>query len=424
MNILMLTNTYTPFLGGVPRSVQTFTDEYRRRGNRTIVVAPEFPDAPEDEEDVIRVPALKEFNSTSFSVRLPIPGLVSAKLKDFTPDIVHSHHPFLMGDTALRIASDFNLPLIFTHHTLYEEYTHYLPIENENVKHYVVELATEYANLCEHIFAPSRSVSRLIHERGVERPISVVPTGIDVEAFASGDGERFRKVNEIPQDAFVVGHLGRLAEEKNLPFLATSVARFLEDHPKAFFLIIGHGPSEEEIKRQCASSGAQDRMMICGRVEGQDLYDAYNAMDLFAFASHTETQGLVVLEAMAAGNPVVAVDASGVRDVLEDGVQGRLLPEDDEKLFAAALSELAELSPDEFKRYSENALARAKEYSTARCASRALTVYELAIEHFEVTADRDESVWDAALRRVETEWNILSKLFSSLDWEHQEGKVG
>ncbi len=248
MNIVLLTNTYYPHVGGVARSVQAFRDEYLRRGHRVLVVAPEFPDTPENETDVVRVPAIQNFNASDFSVALPFHKGLTERIDDFRPDIVHSQHPFLLGMTAVRIARSRNLPLVFTHHTLYEQYTHYVPADSPILKRFVIELATRYANLSDQVFAPGESIRDLLIQRGVTTPILVVPTGVQVEKFSHGDGSGFRAKNGIPEDAFVVGHVGRLAPEKNLEFLARSVADFMQSRPGAFFIVVGAGPSEVHSK--------------------------------------------------------------------------------------------------------------------------------------------------------------------------------
>src|SRR3982750_4419142 len=125
MRVVMMTNTYLPHVGGVARSVESFSTALRSAGHSVKVVAPDFPGEAENESDVIRVPAIQRFNGGVFSGRLPVPGLLTEPLDRFQPDLVHAHHPFLLGDTALRVASGRGLPLVFTHHTLYEEYTHY-----------------------------------------------------------------------------------------------------------------------------------------------------------------------------------------------------------------------------------------------------------------------------------------------------------
>jgi glycosyltransferase involved in cell wall biosynthesis len=126
MNLLMMTNTYSPFVGGVARSVESFTEEFRRRGHRVMVVAPASPGAHKSEADVLRIPAIQKFNGSDFSLRLPVPGFLFSALEKFRPDVVHSHHPYLLGDTALRISALRNVPLVFTHHSMYEKFTHYV----------------------------------------------------------------------------------------------------------------------------------------------------------------------------------------------------------------------------------------------------------------------------------------------------------
>nr|WP_218280103.1 glycosyltransferase [Verrucomicrobium spinosum] len=145
---------------------------------------------------------------------------LNERLDSFQADIIHAHHPFLLGATALRVGASKNVPVVFTHHTRYEDYTHYVPFDSPAFREVAVNLSTQFANLCDGVIAPSESIATMIKERGVESPVKVVPTGIDIKAFSSGDGRGMRKKLKIPDDAFVVGHLGRLAAEKNLEYLA------------------------------------------------------------------------------------------------------------------------------------------------------------------------------------------------------------
>ena len=237
MNILMMTNTYLPHVGGVARSVDAFSQALRAEGHAVLVVAPSFQGAARREAGVVRVPAIQHFNGSDFSLRLPIPGLLSRALDRFEPDVVHSHHPFLLGDAALRVATRFGLPLVFTHHTMYERYTHYVPGDSPALRRFVMGLVREYANLCDAVIAPSESIARLLVERGVRAPIHAIPTGVEVGRFGRGDGAALRRRLGIAPGSFVVGHVGRLAHEKNLPFLAAAVAGLLRSDPDAHFQI-------------------------------------------------------------------------------------------------------------------------------------------------------------------------------------------
>ncbi len=411
MNILMMTNTYLPHTGGVANSVAAFSRALRTLGHRVKVVAPTFEGADAggaDEADVIRMPALQHFNGSDFSVRLPIPGLLSAELADFRPDVVHAHHPFLLGDTALRVAARFELPLVFTHHTLYERYTHYVPGDSPAMRRFAIRMATEYANLCDHVIAPSESIAGLLVERGVETPITAIPTGIDLERFANGDGGGLRRQLGIPADAFVVGHVGRLAPEKNLDLLSRGIARFLADHPGSHCLIAGTGSAEDTVRANLAAPGVEERVHLLGKLTAQDLVDAYHAMDVFAFASTSETQGMVLAEAMAAGVPVVAIDAPGVREVVRDGENGRLLFEEDADALADALERCRQCPAGARAEWQGNALETARAFSLERCANRLAGVYSGLLERRPADHAPEDSAWSRTLRRLEAEWDLWS----------------
>lgn len=415
MNILILTNTFTPHVGGVARSVEAFTAEYRKHGHRVLVVAPEFSDMPQDEVDVVRISAIQNFNASDFSVALPLHADLSETLDAFQPDIVHAQHPFLLGMTALRIARYRQLPLVFTHHTLYEQYTHYVPGDSPALKRFAIDLATRYANLCDQVFAPSESIQALLQERGVITTINVVPTGVHLENFAQGDGRVVREQMGIPKDAFVVGHLGRLAPEKNLEFLAQAVADFVGSHPQAHFLVIGTGPSEEAMRAIFASAGIAARLHIAGILQQQPLADALHAMDVFAFASQSETQGMVLTEAMAAGLPVVALDAPGAREVVKDQHNGRLLQAATPATFSAALHWVAALSPEQLRNVKQAALDTAVAFSMPRSAAKALECYASIKPKPSADTSTDERDWDDVITWIKTEWDILKSVAGAGD---------
>jgi glycosyltransferase involved in cell wall biosynthesis len=421
MNIVLLTNTFTPHVGGVARSVEAFAQAYRERGHRVVVVAPEFENAPEHELDVIRVPAIQHFNGSDFSVVLPVPTDLHEQLLEFRPDIIHAQHPFLLGNTALRVARTMDLPLVFTHHTLYEEYTHYVPGDSPAMRRFIIELATHYANLADQVFAPSESIRDLLVERGVTSPIAVVPTGVRVERFAQGDGHKFRTQLNIAEDAFVVGHMGRLAPEKNLAFLAAAVLAFLQTAPNAVFLLVGSGPSLAGIDNLFADAGMAHRLFHAGVLQKDELADALNAMNLFAFASKSETQGMVLTEAMAAGLPVVALDAPGAREVVKDRSNGRLVKEESVAAFSAALTWAWQLPPAQMRRKTAAARATAESYSMEVCAGKALAAYEQLRPDPQIVWHEQEQGWDQLIARIKAEWDLLKGMAKAGDDAIQEG---
>ncbi len=419
MKICMMTNTFLPHVGGVARSVHTFSESFRERGHRVLIVAPTFEGSEHVptriERRVVRLPAIQQFNGSDFSLRLPFTWQMNPRLNAFKPDIVHSHHPYLLGDSALRYAADKNAPVVFTHHTLHEEYTHYVPFDSTAFKQFVIELCTQYANLCDAVIAPSESLANIIRSRGVTTPIEIIPTGIDVAKFGSGRREKFRKAQKIPTDAFVVGHLGRLAPEKNLGYLGRAVTEFLKTTPNAFFLVVGDGPSAEELREWFAQERLEARLIMPGKKSGQALFDAYAAMDVFAFSSLTETQGMVLAEAMAAGLPTVALDASGVREVVHDGENGFLLATDaDVATFAKQLQKLAS-DPTLRQRMSVAAKQTSENFSEAASAEKALNLYARVLR--ETRRERallEDDSFAKLLRRIEVEWNLLAEKAESV----------
>jgi glycosyltransferase involved in cell wall biosynthesis len=419
VNIVLFTNTYTPHVGGVARSVAAFRDEYRKAGHRVLVVAPTFPAMPE-EVDVVRVPALQNFNASDFSVALPLPSGLNATLEAFEPDVIHSQHPFLLGMTAVRAARTLAVPLVFTHHTRYEEYTHYVPVDSPALKAFVIELATRYANLADRVFAPSESIRDLLVERGVTTPVQVIPTGVYVEQFANGDRDRARRHWELPAEAFVVGHMGRLAEEKNIGFLADAVAAFLSRGDDRYFLVVGSGDAEADLVERFRAAGLADRLVCSGVLEGRALADAMNAMDVFAFASQSETQGMVLTEAMAAGLPVVGLDAPGVREVVRDRQNGRLVAEPSTAAFAEALGWVHDCLSAGEDRLVASARETAEAFSMARSAAAAIACYrELRRSSGAERAEQDD-LWDQVRNRIRAELEILGSFRAAGDEAFEE----
>jgi 1,2-diacylglycerol 3-alpha-glucosyltransferase len=411
MKICMMTNTYLPHVGGVARSVSTFAEEFLRLGHEVLVVAPTFDGKPlprQAEAMVERVPALQNFNGSDFSVRLPLAAGLSDRLEAFQADIIHAHHPFLLGDTALRIAMNKNVPIIFTHHTRYEDYAHYVPF-SDTLRQVAKELPTHFANLCDGVIAPSGSIARLLRKRGVKTPMTVIPTGIDVAAFALADGKPFRKRHGIPPEARVVGHVGRLALEKNLDYLGEAVAQYLVRESDARFLVVGDGPAREEFKAIFEKHGVVDRLILAGKRTGGVLRSAYRAMDVFAFTSLSETQGMVVAEAMAAGLPVVALNAPGVREVVQDGMNGALLSKDARtEQFTDALARIAG-DADQRARLSAGARSISVEFSRERCAARVIAFYEETLRATRARRiENDLHPWSALIQRLGLEWDLLA----------------
>jgi len=412
MNVVMLTNVYTPLVGGVTRSLQAVTGELKRRDHEVLIIAPRFgEDTPDDEEGVIRIPAVPNIYRDRYSWPLPIPGYVHSAIREFSPDVIHTHHPFLLGKAGQRESVLWDLPLVYTHHTRYRMYMEGSLGASQVATELLWSLAISYCDLCDRLIAPSRSIATMLEEAGVQRGIEIIPTGVDVERFRDGDGSAARNALGIPEDAYVVGSVSRLDPEKNWEFLAPAMARYLKHDPRAHCLVVGDGQMAGQIEAAFEQAGVADRFHAPGTLEGRQLVDAYHAMDVFAFASHTETQGMVVTEAMAAGRPVVALDASGVRDAVVDRHDGRLLEREDAEAFVDCLGWAAQLDPDQCNEMADNARATAEDLSITRCTERITRVYEAAIERrARLREEPGGASWPSPLRFLRYQWQSWSKL--------------
>ena len=414
MKICMFTNTYLPHVGGVARSVKTFATDLEKKGHHILIVAPVFPGheaEDRNQNNILRVPAVQQFNGSDFSVRIPIPFFIDETINNFDPQIIHSHHPYLLGDAALRLSRRRNLPLIFTHHTLYEAYVHHLNVKSDTLQQFAAHLSTEYANLCDRVIAPSQSIADLLNQRGITSPVDIIPTGVDRQFFSEGNKSKFRKTHGIDESAFVIGHLGRLASEKNLEYLANSVCKTIENFPKTLFLVAGDGPCKKQIAQIFKDRGIEKKLIMPGNVTGQEVADAYHAMDLFIFSSHTETQGMVLTEAMAAGLPVIALDAPGVREVIEHNKNGLLLHHNTSmEEFSAAISKAVE-NDTVLKKWRVNALNTAEQFSRECSADKLERLYTsmTTTDATHTTEKRGQSLepWETLLNGLQAEWDLM-----------------
>jgi len=389
MRVLMATNTYLPHVGGVANGVDRMVRSLRKLGHEVLVVAP-GPDAVTpihaDSEGNIRVPSIPAVGGSDFSMPLYVVGPLTNIVERFNPDVVHAHHPFLLGRAALVAARTLRKPIIFHHHTLYEHYTQHFAPKHASIFSKAAAAATSFlgattvpsvfANACDAVCTLSGSVARMLMERGVTVPVYVTPSGIDVEFFASPDSKSVRKKHFIAPDAFVVGHVGRLSKEKNLAFLARSISMFMTANPAARAIVVGKGTCSREMDQIFRANRVAARVRWLGVQRGQALADAYGAMDAFAFSSTSETQGIVLAEAMAAGVPIIAVDGPGTRDIVESGFNGQIVNELSPEALARALFDWSRLPRSEREARRENARKTGASYARDITTRRLVAVYE------------------------------------------------
>lgn len=387
MNIAFFTNNYKPFVGGVPIAIENLANELRRHGHHVHIFAPEYGKGDEEDVDVFRTWSIKNFNDSSFVLPIPLALSTYLTFNDVQADVVHVHHPFLLGISGLRAARAENLPVVFTYHTQYEKYAHYLPWDSTMVREMAVGIATRFANSCDAVIAPSTDIQKQLVERGVDVPIRVIPTGVDLSQFEQGSPAFLRDRFGLAQGDKILLFVSRLAKEKNVSLLLDAFGKLARQMPEAHFVLVGSGEEEQALQDEARSAGLESRVHFTGTLSGEELIGAYKSADLFVFASVTETQGMVVLEAMAGGCPVVAVDAPGVRDVVEEGSNGFLVSDGDTEQFAAQCQRILQ-DPQLHAAFREAALQRAQQLSLSSTTTKVEQLYQDVIR--EPHPDRNE----------------------------------
>ncbi len=381
MHIAYFTNFYLPVVNGVVRSVQVFRDAFTALGHNVFIFAQE-DDYEDSEPFIFRYPSLRLPIGVDIPTALPVSAFVDQLIPKLKLDVIHTHHPILLGQTAATKARDYNLPLIFTFHTQYQEYTHYVPIPQEQVQEFiksrVINWLRDYMRKCQHIIIPSESMrSILVNEYGLKDRYTVIPTGIDLTPYKKANGAAIRSEWNWLDDKVIIS-VGRLAEEKNWVTLLNAIAIAQKSQPNIRLVLLGEGPQADALKQLTGELGITDRVTFTGNVPFTEIPNYLKAADLFTFASITETQGIVTLEAMAAGLPVVAVDGPGTKDILEDGKQGFLTQNDPQDL-ANGILKLIE-NPSLMSKFKSAALRASRAYDNMRLARKMLKVYEQAIE--------------------------------------------
>ncbi len=377
MKILMVSDVYFPRVNGVSTSIRTFRAELQRLGHSVDLIAPDYPAGCVPEDGVMRVrsravPRDPEDRAMSrAAIRALLPRLAAAGY-----DLVHIQTPFVAHYSGLGLARKLGLPCVESYHTLFEEYLfHYVPFFPKSWMRLLARrFSRAQGNSVGALAVPSEAMREGLLRYGVTSPMRVIPTGIKPADFTGGDGARFRARLDIRADAVVQLFVGRVAFEKNIPFLLRAFARALDTVPDLMLVIAGEGPAEKSLKRLSLELGIEPRMRFVGYLDrATDLLDCYRAADAFVFASRTETQGLVLLEAMATGLPVISTALMGTASIV-GARRGALVPEDDETDFAAAMVRLAQ-DAALHARLARDAVAYAHEWGADAMALRLAALY-------------------------------------------------
>ena len=374
-HIGFFTNTYLPTMSGVVRSISTFRQAFDDMGHNVFVFAQKAAKYHDDEPFIFRYPAVEVPWANDYAFPVPFSSSIDDTLPCLKLNVIHSHHPFLLGETAARKAESLGLPLVFTFHTRYDEYTHYVPFSHGLTKQIADRWIGNYLEKCQHIITPSDSIRELLRENGVEGDITTIPTGIVLKPFRQADGDVIRKERGWENDTVLIS-VGRLAKEKSFDTLIEAAAIVMRDHPEVRLALIGGGLEERSLKKLAQELGIAGRVDFAGSVPYEEIPNYLKAADIFCFASTTETQGLVTMEAMAAGLPIVAVDATGTHDAVTNGKEG-LLTENNSKALGQAINEIV-TNPELREKLISGGADRVEWFDIAHQAKRMLEVYDQA----------------------------------------------
>jgi len=375
MRIGLFTNNYRPLVNGLATSVDTFADAFRQRGHGVTIVAPRYAAGGRDDGDVLRVPGLRAPTHHAYVLPFPRwPGLRQAVLaRDL--DVYHAQHPFLLGTAAKRLARETDRPLVFTHHTRYDRYAHYIPGPACLVARLAIQRALRFAKSADLVIAPAPSVARDLAARGVRTPIEVIPTGVPIMPQPTHEARDARRMAlGLGAGGPLCLSIGRLAREKNQAFLLHAFSRVIRALPSARLVLVGDGDDRGRLTRLANDLGIWSSVRFIGSVPHERVADYTSAADLFLFPSTSETQGLAALEALAAGLPVVAVMSEAGADLLADEPAGILCPEDPDVFARSVLALWA--SPERRRAMSVAARRLAARYAPEATAARLLSLYQ------------------------------------------------
>jgi len=379
LKIGIFTDSFRPYTSGVVRSIELFSREFNKRGHQVYIFGPDYPLLhPPREEGVFRFISVPAPTMPDFALPIPISAQLGKTIRKIDLDIIHSHSPFLLGSLGARAARRYKLPLIFTFHTLYDQYVHYFPFARQASKQVVQRISRNFCNRANRVVAPSQMIVSYLQRIGVKTPIVNIPTGVDLEEFTNLDPGWLEENYGVKPEEKVLLFVGRLGQEKNVTFLLKAFHQVQTDYPNCRLVMVGKGPQEKTLRKMSRDFGIEDKVTFTGVLSRQKIVHCYASADLFVFPSVTETQGLVIGEAKATGLPVVAVRAFGPAEMVYHGEDG-FLTDPSLSSFTTAILDLLE-NKDLYDQMSSNAYKNVTLISASYCAEQMLDLYQELID--------------------------------------------
>lgn len=380
MRIALMTNNYKPIMGGVPISIERLARGLKELGHQVTIFAPTYREQQQEEEDVFRYATCMQRFVGGIVLPNPLDARIEEEFREHPYDIIHVHHPMLIGRTAVRLSRKYDIPLVFTYHTRYEQYASCYTKGICRLDRIMPLYLHTFLKHCNFVFAPTAGMQEYLTGRcRVPRErTGILPTGIERGNFQiSEEQAQAVRARYGAEDMPLLLTVSRMAQEKNVSFLLESLAKVKARYGKPFrMLMVGDGPDLEPLREQSERLGLSEQVVFTGTVPNERIGEYFKAADGFLFASKTETQGIVVLEAFAGATPVIAVRASGVEDLVDDGANGFLTGEDTEE-YAGKVADFLEEALD--GRMARNAFQKAALYREEAVAFDAVHYYNSVI---------------------------------------------
>ncbi|MBL8063948.1 MAG: glycosyltransferase [Anaerolineales bacterium] len=364
LRIGLFTDTYAPQVNGVSISLQLISEGLKKRGHQVTIFAPKFPGYKDDEPNVMRLPSLKYLNNPPIYVAVLGTPRSTWKLTRENFDVLHAHSPASVGLLAYLTASTKRLPLIYTYHTSITDYTHYIKFIGGTsiIKHAAGWFSKATTNLGDQIVVPSPKFQRLLLHQKVKQPITVIPNGIDLSMFKSAQRPgALRNRLGLGPDAQILLTVGRMDPEKRLEFIVEAFDLLSERVPNAHLVFAGDGSARKSVEEKANATRARGRIHFLGMVNRTELPDVFHDATVFLSASTTEVHPISVIEAIASGLPMVAVQDEAFEGMLDDGQNGYMVPLN-VKTYADMLADLLS-DHDRLKRFAEHSAVLSEKYS-------------------------------------------------------------
>lgn len=386
MNIALFTDTYLPDINGVATSTNILKNELVKHGHHVLIVTTILPhdsDYQDEDQYILRLPGLdlKKLYGYRASNIYSIKGM--REVKEFSPDIIHIQTEFGIGIFGKIAGEILNVPVCYTYHTMWADYSHYIAPGNmkamdQVAKKIIEKISKIYGESCSELIVPSKKTADVLREYGISNSINVVATGLQLDHFSKKNMDK-KVMNDIIKEyhlenKFVVTFLGRIAPEKSIDFLIEAMSDIIKFNSQICLLIVGGGPQLDELKEMVVHYHLEDYVFFTGAKEKELVPSYYHISNLFVSASITETQGLTFIEAMASGVPVLARYDKNLEGVIIDGRNGYFFNDKQEMI-----DKILELSKIDLSVLSHHAIEDAMQYSSENFYDKIMIVYQKAL---------------------------------------------